>query len=141
MLSVFFKDNVNHDHEICVRISLIMMTIAWPHHAAQIHTTRLWMGNFPQQTRGLIYKTVRRKVTKSVRTVKSQSLRTPENIRTYKTMRTLTCKQFPLYKSQHASTFAQTSPPYILPATRPNSTINGQCKAPHECQCVFKWPS
>ena len=39
---------------------------------------------------GLIYKTVRGIVTKSVHTPKSQVLRAPENIRIYKTLRTHT---------------------------------------------------
>ena len=52
--------------------------------------------------RGLIYKTVRRILSKSVRAPESQKWRTQKNIRIYKTVRTPEPAQNSLYKSQSA---------------------------------------
>jgi hypothetical protein len=66
---------------------------------------------------GLIYKTVRGIITKSVRTPKSQVLCAPKNIQTYKTL--CTSKQSLLYKSQSAYKCAQLNQLHVPPCTRP----------------------
>ena len=81
------------------------------------------------KARGLIYKTVRGIVTKSVRTPKSQ---------TYKNLRMHTSKQSLLYKSQSAYKCAQLNQLHVPPCIRPFLTINGQCKLPHECDLHIK---
>lgn len=98
--------------------------------SASRHTIR-----FPStvNTRGLIYKTMRRIFTKSLRAPKSQKWRTPKNIPIYKTVRTHTCKQCSLYKSQITRRCAYVNQPHIPPCTRPFLTINSQCKSPHDC--------
>ena len=89
------------------------------------------------QTWGLIYKTVRG-ITKSVRTPKSQVLRAPKNIQTYKTLRTHTVRNHCFIKSQSAYKCAQLNQLHAPPCTRPFLTINGQCKWPHECDLHIK---
>ncbi len=66
-------------------------------------------------------------------------LRAPKNIQTYKTLRTHTCKQSMLYKSQIAYKCAQLNRLPVPPCTRPFLTINGQCEWPHECGLHIKW--
>lgn len=92
-----------------------------------------------KQTWGLIYKTMRRIFTKSLRAPKSQKWRTPKNIPIYKTVRTHTCKQCSLYKSQITRRCAYVNQPHIPPCTRPFLTINSQCKSPHDCWSACKW--
>jgi hypothetical protein len=84
----------------------------------------------PEMIWGLIYK--------SVRTPKSQVLRVPKNIQTYKTLRTHTSKQSLLYKSQSDYKCAQLYQLHVPPCTRPFLTINDQCKRPHECDLHIK---
>ena len=77
--------------------------------------------------RGLIYKTSTKTPTKSLRAPKSRHLRAHKKILIYKTIRTLTCSQFPLYKSESTWEFALKDPPHSPPTTRPHSTLHGQC--------------
>ena len=48
-----------------------------------------------------------------------------------------TCKQCSLYKSQSTWECAHVDQSHVPPSTHPHSTINGQCKAPCECWCIY----
>ena len=90
------------------------------------------------QRTGVTFIKLRGIVTKSIRTPKSQDLRAPKNIQTYKTLRTHTSKQSLLYKSQSAYKCAQLNQLHAPPCTRPFLTINCQCKLPDECDLHIK---
>ena len=92
------------------------------------------------RTSGVSFIKLRGIVTKSVRTPQSQVLRAPVNIQTYKTLRTHTCKQTSLYKSQSSYKCAQLNPLHVPPCTRPVLTVDGQCKPPHECDLHVNEP-
>ncbi len=93
--------------------------------------------NIPQIW-GFISKTVRRLLTKSAHAPKSQKWCTPKNVHIYEIVRTHTCKQSSLYKSQITYKCARINQPLIPPRTRPFLTMNSQCKAPHECDPHIK---
>ena len=79
----------------------------------------------------LIYKTVRRILTKSVRMLTKMAYAPQKS--DLKTGCTQTCKQCSLYKSQITHKCAYVNQHFTPPWTSAFLTINSQCKSPHEC--------
>lgn len=99
--------------------------LTFPLHSEQLANRR--------QTKGLIYKTVRRIHTKSVRADSSSKRHAPQNILIYNNLRMPASVPFPFINPKSTWNCPHMDQPHNPLSTSPHLTTNDQCKAPHAC--------